>query len=107
MCRLYYAVLLAILFYVQKIHCPGRMQNQNINKSVAKMKLKKKKKKKIKNKIAFFQHSYFAIDNIFHVDVTRIFVGLDDYVIHDLRVTKKKKRYVEGGSQYYRVLNTL
>ena len=33
--------------------------------------------------------SYFAIDNVFHIDVTRIFVGLDDYVIHDLLATKK------------------
>ena len=33
--------------------------------------------------------SYFAIDNVFHIDVTRIFVSLDDYVIHDLLATKK------------------
>ena len=71
------------------------MQKQKVNKVVAKMKLKKNQKKFLK-KNCFFQHSYFAIDNIFHVDVTRIFVGLDDYVIHDLRVTKEKKRSVEG-----------
>ena len=33
--------------------------------------------------------AYFAIDNIFHIDVTRISVGLDDYVIHDLLATRK------------------
>ena len=68
------------------------MQKQNVNKIVfSKNEIKKNLKKKLK-KLLFFQHSsYFAIDNIFHVDVTRIFVGLDDNVIHDLLVTKKKK----------------
>ena len=43
--------------------------------------------------------SYFAIDNVFHIDVTRIFVCLDDYVIHDLLAMKKGIN--SRGKKYY------
>ena len=46
-------------------------------------------KAKKKKKTLITGTAYFAIDNIFHVDVTRISVGLDDYVIHDLLATRK------------------
>ena len=36
--------------------------------------------------------SYFAIDNVLHIDVTRVLVGLDDHVIHDLLAKQEKKR---------------